>query len=428
MKNLVILGAGTAGTTLANRIVRRLDSSWSVQVVDPSDRHLYQPGLLFLPFSKNGTGGLDRARAKTFRPGVTWVREAVETIDTDGRRVRLAGGNELGYDLLVVASGSRTCPEETPGLLGPAWRETVHDFYTPEGARALRRSLAAFRGGRVVVNVVEMPIKCPVAPIEFLFLADAFFTKKGIRDGVELVYATPLDAAFTKPTCSRLLSSLLEEKGIRVETEFAASEVDAEQRVLRSYDDRQISYDLLVSVPVHRGAPFVDASGLGNDMGFVPTDTRTLLSKADDHVFAIGDATDVPASKAGSVAHFQAEVLEENVVRAARGGSPLPDFDGHANCFIESGHGKALLIDFNYETEPLPGKFPLPGVGPMPLLAESRVNHWGKLAFRWIYWNLLLPGRHIPISNHMSMAGKRPIPRETAIACSCEKGSEHASA
>ncbi len=407
MKHLVILGAGTGGTTVANRMAKRLSSDWSVTVVDPSSSHLYQPGLLFIPFG--GPDAIERPRGGTLRPGVAWVREPVARVDPDSRRVVLGTGEAIPYDLLVVASGARTCPEETPGLLGPGWRNTVHDFYTLEGARALRGALDRFDGGRLVVNVVEMPVKCPVAPLEFLFLADDYFARRGIRDSVELVFVTPLDSAFTRPSCSLLLSSLLTRKGITVETDFAAAEVDAEGRKLRSYDDRETSYDLLVTVPVHKGASFVEESGLGDDMGFVPTDPRTLAAKKDDHVFALGDATDLPASKAGSVAHFQAEILQENLLAAVAGRSPRSEFDGHANCFIESGKGKALLIDFNYETDPLPGVFPLPVVGPMPLLKEARRNHWGKLAFQWAYWHLLLPGRPIPISNRMSMAGKRPL-------------------
>lgn len=405
MKNAVIIGAGTAGTTVANRLARRLRRDWMLTVVDPAPQHLYQPGLLFVPFG--GRLDVERPRGRTLRGGIRWICESVDRLHPEARRVVLGNGDAIPYDLLVLASGARTCPGETPGLVGTETGGTVHDFYTLEGARALRRALESFPGGRLVVDAVEMPIKCPVAPLEFLFLADDFFTRRGARDRVELVYATPLDAAFTKPACSRALAFLLEEKGISLETEFSASEVDAGGKKVRSYDGREIAYDLLVAVPVHRGAAYVEASGLGNEMGFARTDPRTLLCKADDHVFALGDATDLPVSKAGSVAHFQAEVLEENVVRAAAGKSPLPASDGHANCFIESGRGKALLIDFNDTTEPLFGTFPLPLVGPFPLLKEARRNHWGKLAFRSLYWNFLLPGRPIPIPNRMSMAGKR---------------------
>jgi sulfide:quinone oxidoreductase len=425
MKNLVILGAGTAGTTVANRVVNKLPKDWSLSVVDPEADHLYQPGLLFLPFEENGEAPIQRPRQKTLRPGVQWLRDGVEKVDPDRRRVHLSSGGTLPYDLLVVASGARTSPDETPGLLGPEWRKSIHDFYTLDGARALRRALREFKGGRLVVNMVEMPIKCPVAPLEFLFLADDYFTKRGIRDRVDLVCATPLDGVFTKPVCTRVLGSMLDERGVSVEKEFSVGEVDGDNRELRAYDGRKIGYDLLVTIPTHKGAAFIEASGLGNELAFVPTDPRTLVTKSDDHIFALGDATDLPSSKAGSVAHFQSEVLEENLLRTIRGKSLLPEFDGHSNCFIESGNGKALLIDFNYDTEPLPGRFPFPVIGPMPLLKEARRNHWGKLLFKWVYWNGLLPGRPFPIPQRMSMAGKR---RPAWATATNQKGGAHASA
>lgn len=409
MKHLVILGAGTGGTMIANRMTSKLPGDWRVTVVDPAEAHLYQPGLLFLPFGAHDEHAIVRARARTLRRGVDWRRETVGAVDPVRRVVSLADGTTLAYDLLVIASGSRIRPEETPGLVGDGWRRSIHDFYTLEGARALRRDLAAFPGGRLVLNVVEMPIKCPVAPMEFLFLAHELFTRRGIRDRVELVYATPLDGAFTRPTCNKVLSHLIARRGIRIETEFNAAGVDAAARTLRSFDDREIPYDLLVSIPTHRGAPFVDASGLGNELGFVPTHPHSLRAKADDHIFVLGDATDLASSKAGSVAHFQAEVLEHNLSRAIAGRSLDDGFDGHANCFIETGFGKALLIDFNYDTEPLPGAFPVAWLGPMRLLKETRINHLGKLAFRWLYWNALLPGRSLPVSTRMSMWGKVPV-------------------
>jgi len=422
MKHLVILGAGTAGTMVANRMEARLPAGWSITVVDPDLTHLYQPGLLFLPFGAHDEGRMLRPRGRTLRPGVTWRRDAVESVDPATRTVSLVGSEAVTYDLLVIASGARIRPDDTPGLTGEEWRRTIHEFYTLAGARALRDALGSFRGGRLVLNVVEMPIKCPVAPMEFLFLADEFFTRRRIRDRVELVYATPLDGAFTKPACNAALTYLIAQKGIRIETEFNAGEVDAAGRTLKSFDDRAIPYDLLVSVPTHGGAPFVEASGLGNELGFVPTHPNSLRAKTDDHIFVLGDATDLPSSKAGSVAHFQSEVLEENLHRAIDGRSLDDGFDGHANCFVETGFGKALLIDFNYETEPLPGTFPYPYIGPMSLLRESRFNHLGKLAFRWLYWNALLPGRHLPVSTRLSMAGKRPIAHTGEPPCCATTG------
>jgi sulfide:quinone oxidoreductase len=407
MKNLVILGAGSGGTMLANRMRKRLSADWQMTIVDPEADHLYQPGLLFLPFGARDESRMTRPRARTLPREVTWVRDTVDRVDPDTKTVALEKGEALPYDLLVIASGARLRPEETPGLHDGEWRRSIHDFYTLEGAQALRDALARFEGGRLVLNVVEMPIKCPVAPMEFLFLADEYFTRKGIRDRVELIYATPLDGAFTRPKCNSVLSYLIKQKGIEIRTDFGTGEVDPEGHKLVAYDEQEIPYDLLVSIPVHSGAPFVESSGLGNELGFVPTHPNSLRAKQHEDIFVLGDATDLPSSKAGSVAHFQSEVLEENLLHAMAGKSLDDGFDGHANCFIETGFGKAILIDFNYDTEPLSGKFPLPGVGPMTLLGESRLNHLGKLAFRWVYWNMLLPGRPIPmVDARMSMRGK----------------------
>jgi sulfide:quinone oxidoreductase len=402
MKNLLILGAGTAGTMVANTMARRLPRDWRITIIDPDAQHLYQPGLLFLPFGIYDESQLFRPRARTLARRVQWQTEKVAAVDAHAREVALASGAKVPYDLLVIATGASVRREETEGLTDAS----IHDFYTFDGARKLRDALATFRGGRLLVNVVENPIKCPVAPLEFLFLADDFFRRKGIRNDIELVYATPLDGPFTKPVCSKVLKYLFDGRGIRVETEFNTGRVDSAKRVLESWDERTIDYDLLVTIPIHQGASFLRESGIAGSSTFVPADRNTLRVKDQERIFALGDVTDLPVSKAGSVAHFQAEVLTENLMRTIAGRELDAGFDGHANCFIETGNGKAILIDFNYDLEPVPGKYPLPVVGPMSLLRESRINHFGKLAFRWIYWNALLPGRHIPVSNRMSMKGK----------------------
>jgi sulfide:quinone oxidoreductase len=319
----------------------------------------------------------------------------------------LAGGDRVGYDVLVVATGARLIPEETEGLTGPGWQEKVFTFYTLDGAVALRRALDGFDGGRLAVAVMDMPVKCPVAPLEFCFLADAYFRERGMRDKVELSYVTPLDGAFTKPVCNRELSGLLKDKGVRVVTEFTTGEVDGAGGRLVSFDGREVGFDLAVVVPLHGGQAYVERSpGLGDALGFIPVDQRTMQSKAAQNVFVIGDAADIPTSKAGSVAHFEGDVVARNIARHLAGEPLDADFDGHTNCFIESGSGKALLIDFNYATEPLTGRFP-GGIG-LPLLRQSRLNHLGKLAFGWLYWHVLLPGREIPaVHSRMPAAGKR---------------------
>ncbi len=418
MRRIVILGAGTAGTIMANRIAKEYRrelgrGEMDLTIVDQDNEHIYQPGLLFVPFGVYQPDELVRPRRPTLPDEATYLQAPIDRVDADASLVYLEDGRSLPYDLLIVATGTRIMPEETEGLTGPGWQEKMFDFYTLEGATGLARAMREFDGGRLVINVVDMPIKCPVAPLEFAFLADWYFDQRGIRDKVEISYATPLDGAFTKPMCNHHLTHLLAEKGIRMVNEFNTGSVDGAEGKLVSWDEKEVPFDLLVTIPLHGGSPFVSRSpGLGDDLGFVKTHPNTLQAERAPNIFAIGDATNVPASKAGSVAHFESEVLIENVKRFLAGQPLDPGFDGHANCFIETGYDKALLIDFNYEVEPLPGKFPVPVIGPMSLMEESRINHLGKLAFKWVYWNMLLPGRDIPlVGPRMSMAGKHtPAP------------------
>ena len=407
MKRLLVLGAGTAGTMAVNRLRPLLDpDEWQITVVDPSQQHHYQPGYLFIPFGIYRPREVVKPTAKLLAHGVDRIVGEVDRVEADENRVLLTDGTELPYDQLIIATGTHPRRDQTDGLDSDEYGRTIHDFYTLEGATRLAEVLADWKGGRLVMSVVEMPIKCPVAPLEFLFLADAFFTERGMRDDVELVYVTPLDGAFTKPVASRHLGAMLDDRGIAVEADFMTMEVDAEQRQLVSYDERQVPYDLLVTVPVNMGADFVERSGLGDELNHVEVDKYTFQSVDHENVFALGDASNIPTSKAGSVAHFAVDVFVENFLRHIEGQPMTERFDGHANCFIETGHGKGLLIDFNYDVEPLPGKFPLPGIGPFSLLKESEVNHWGKMMFKWTYWNVLLPGRELPLPAHMSMAGK----------------------
>ena len=397
----------------ANKLRRRLAmDEWQITVVDRDDVHLYQPGLLFLPFGKYRPDQLRKSRRRLLRPGIRLQFAAVERIDPVDKVVRLADGGAIAYDYLVISTGTSPRPDQTPGMLGSEWRRSIFDFYSYDGASALAGALDSFRGGRLVVHIVDQPIKCPVAPLEFTFLLEAWFRQQGRRDQVEIVYATPLSDAFTKPIASERLGGMLEDRKIALETDFLVERIDPDRKVLVSYDEREIPFDLLVTVPLNMGADFVARSGLGDELNYVPVDRRTMQSTAYPDIFAIGDANDLPISKAGSVAHFSVEVFTENFCEYVEGMAMTERFDGHANCFVESGDGKGLLIDFNYDTEPLPGEYPLPRLGPFTLLRETARNHWGKLAFRWIYWHLLLPGRRLPLPSHMSMTGKHRPEKE----------------
>jgi sulfide:quinone oxidoreductase len=411
MKNIVILGAGTAGALTANLLCHRLDQKeWAITVIDRGTLHVYQPGLLFLPFGMYGYRTEDdvvRPIAAPLPRSAKLVAADVRLIDHAKREVQTDAGT-YPYDFLVSALGCRTAPEEVEGMADEMGRG-VHTFYTLEGALAMREAVESMKEGRLVIDICEMPIKCPVAPLEFAFLADYYFREKGIRDGIEISLVTPYTGAFTKPNANRILSKVADEKGIKVVPNFAIQSVDTGRRSIRTFDGRTVDYELLCAIPPNLGPAVIDDSGLGDGAGYGMTDPRTLRSRSAEHIYLLGDNTNVATSKAGSVAHFEAETVVENLLREIEGKPPLPTFDGHANCFVETGHHKAMLLDFNYDIEPLEGSFPLPYAGPFSLLEESYMNHMGKLAFKWVYWNMLLPG-HLPkvplLPSHMSFMGK----------------------
>ncbi len=409
MKKLVILGAGTAGTMMANHLHHALDrKEWDMVILDEREEHHYQPGYLFLPFDIYQPKDIIKQTRDFIPDDVVLIQQKIERIVADEKTILLANGDKMHYDLLIIATGAKIAPEEVTGMKGSEWQKSVFDFYTFEGALALRNKLREWKGGKLVIHITEMPIKCPVAPLEFAFLADAFFKNKKMRDQVSITYVTPLSGAFTKPKSTEALEHLLQEKNIAIESDFAIAEVNNETKTIKDYGGKEVDFDLLVTVPTNKGDELMERSGLGDELNFVPTNKETLQSKNYPDIFVIGDATNIPASKAGSVAHFEAEILTKNILQYVKQEEMTAAFDGHANCFIETGDSKALLIDFNYTHEPVEGKFPFAGIGPLNLLKESRMNHWGKLAFRWIYWHMLLKGIPIPfVTANMKTAGKK---------------------
>lgn len=408
MSKVLILGAGTAGTMLANKLAKALPPDATITVVDKDDDHDYQPGYLFIPFGTSTPQRVRKSRKAQLSVRVELLTDHIVAVDPVGRTVTLKNST-LGYDWLIIATGATPRPEMTPGLTDERiWRKSAFDFYTLEGAVALATALKEFKGGKLLVHVTEMPIKCPVAPLEFAFLADDYFRRRNMRHLVDITYVTPLDGAFTKPVASKRLGGVLKDRSVRLATDFAIERVDADRRLLVGYDGRELGFDLLVTVPTNMGAQYVLDSDLGDELGFVPVDPATMASTTHDRIFAVGDASNIPTSKAGSVAHFAVEVFVKNFTQAYAGEPMTHTFDGHANCFVESGRGKAMLLDFNYETQPLTGVFPAPVIGPFSLLKESHLNHLGKLVFEKVYWQVLLPGHKLPLPTLMSQAGKRP--------------------
>ena len=408
MKNIVVLGGGTAGTMAANMLVKeKALSDWRITVVDKNNEHDYQPGYLFVPFGMIPAKRIRKSRKKFLQKAAEYVQEDVTKIDWEAKEIVLESGQRLPYDELIIATGTVPRPDMVPGMAdGKLWYKKVFDFYTLKGAEGLKKAVEKMERGRLVVNICEMPIKCPVAPLEFVLLAQDYMRKRGHGFDVDIVLVTPLDGAFTKPVASEALGTLLAERGIEVVTDFQIESIDNETSELVSFDGRRIPFDLLATIPPNMGVKVVADSGLADDAGFVEVDKHTLQSIKDPHVWAAGDATNVPTSKAGSVAHFEMEALIPNIVDSIEGRPLSHSFDGHANCFIESGRGQGLLLDFNYEQEPLPGRFSMFGIPALKLLGPSFLNHVSKMGFELVYWNMLLPGRPLPFTADMTMDGK----------------------
>ena len=280
MKKIVILGAGTGGTIMANKLRKVLErDEWSITVVDKDPNHYYQPGFLFIPFGIYSKHDVVKPKASFIPAGVKFIVNDIDRVEPDKNTVYLTNGQILEYDFLIVATGTHINPAETPGLLGREWRKSIFDFYTHEGAVALSTFLKTWEGGDMVINIAELPFKCPVAPLEFAFLADEFFVKKGIRDKVNIYYTTPLSGAFTKPKSSKMLGELLKEKNIQIIPDFYLERVDDENKKIISYDGREVKFDLLTIIPVNMGADWVARSGMGDDMNYIATDKYTLRSR-----------------------------------------------------------------------------------------------------------------------------------------------------
>lgn len=406
MRKIVILGCGAGGTMVAANLRKELDEGeWQITLIDKDEQHHFQSGYLFIPFGIYSKDDVLKPKRDFVPKGVDFVVDNVIKIDTEQRRLETETGGSYDYDWLVISTGCRIVPEEVEGMMD-VWREDVFDFYTLEGAVALSKKLKYFDSGKVVLNIAEFPYKCPIAPIEFVFLADWFFQVNGVRDKVEIEFVTPIDNIFTKPVAAKALRAFSDKKNIKVTPYFDLAKVNANEKTIESHKGEKVEYDLLVAIPPNFGDKAITDSDMGDPMGYMQVDQYTLKAQNVDRVYVLGDATNVPTSKAGSVAHYMSYTVVENLVREIDGREALPSFDGHATCFLASGYEKAILLDFNYEVEPLPGKFPFPGMGPFSLLEDTFGNYWGKMMFKWVYWNLMMKGLDLPLEAQMNIAGK----------------------
>lgn len=377
MQRIVILGGGTGGTMLANILARKVGTQAEISIVSANVQHYYQPGWLYVPFGAQDPRSLARPLRELLNDRVQTFHGQVASLDTKAETVTLADGTVIDYDYLVIATGSQVAPEDVPGFI-----EGAHHFYTQEAATQLFGALQEFTGGKVVIGVGGLPYKCPVAPLEFTFLLEDFLTKKDLRGKTEITYTFPIGRCFTIETVAEVAQRFLDERGVKVETFFNLQEVRAKEKIAVSLEGTELPYDLLVMIPPHRGAKFLQGHPLADARGWVKTDRTSLRVAGTEHVWAIGDTTDLPISKAGSTAHFQAPVVAEQIAAAIEHRAADPKkaaYEGHVMCFLEVGHGKATILDFDYSSPPQP-KTP------------NALMHYLKMAFNKAYFHVVPSG------------------------------------
>jgi sulfide:quinone oxidoreductase len=372
---IVVLGGGVGGTLVANLLDKELGPDARVTVVDPTGMHDYQPGYLYVALGEAKGHWLSREERTLLRSGVDLAIEEAVRIHPDAGTVQFASGGSLEWDYLVIATGARLVPDQIPGLT-----EGSFEFYSLPGAERLAQELRRFEGGKVKVGVAGIPYKCPPAPVEFSFLVEEFLRRKGVRDRSEIELLSPLNRAFTIESASTLIKPYMDERGIGLTTFFNVESVDASAGVVESLEGEQAEYDLLVLVPPHKGAQVVIDSGLGDAGGWLPTDKFTLNVEGLEHVFALGDATNLPISKSGSTAHFEAPVIASRIASLVHGSAPKENYGGRVMCFLEIGDGKATSLRFDYEHPPQPPK-------------PNRAWHTAKWLFNRMYWETVPQGR-----------------------------------
>ncbi len=370
-KHIVIVGGGLAGTIVGNGLCRQLGDELRsgevrITMLGNTDRHMYQPGLLYLPFGKFRESELFRDQRKVLDRRVTFHIDPVTNIDVDSNKVTCESGMTLDYDYVVIATGSRIRPDQIPGM-----EEGAHWFYDLDGARKMREALRVFEGGKIVVNV-NVPHKCPVAPLEITFMLYDYLKERGLMDKTEITYTYPVGRLHTLEPVANWAAPEFDRFGIKSETFFNTKEIDPKKKTVTSEEGTTLDYDLLVVIPPHTGAQVITDSDLGAG-GWVPTERETLLREGSTNVFVVGDTTNIPISKAGSTAHFEADTIIDNISSLVSEGQWARNYDGKVFCFVETGMNSGTYVWFNYTTPPNPGP-------------PSQMLHWFKLAYNRLYW------------------------------------------
>jgi sulfide:quinone oxidoreductase len=372
---VVVLGGGVGGTLAANLLSKQLGAEATITVVDPTGMHVYQPGYLYLALGQTNGRWLVRDERTLLRRDVELVVEKALRVHPDAGTVQLERGGSIEWDYLVIATGARLVHDQVPGLV-----EGSYEFYSLDGAQRLREALRRFTGGRILLGIAGIPYKCPPAPVEFVFMLEEHLRKRGIREQSEITLLSPLNRAFTIESASKVIQPIMEERGIELTTFFNVESVDPSAHTVSSLEGEKYEYDLLILVPPHRGQSVVMDSNLGDASGWLPTDRSTLQVEGYDRIFAMGDATNLPISKSGSTAHFEAPVVASRIASLVRGTAPKENYGGKVMCFLETGNRKATVLRFDYEHPPAPPK-------------PNNLWHTSKWMLNRLYWEIVPQGR-----------------------------------
>lgn len=368
---ILIVGGGTGGTIVANNLARQLTTEIrankvEITMLSNSDLHMYQPGLFYVAFGQMMPDELYRRQTSLLESGIDFYVDPVEQFELDKNQVVTKSGKTYTYDIIVIATGSRIMSASIPGL-----SEGGHTFYTEQGAINMFKNLREFENGKLAI-VVGVPHKCPIAPVELVFSLHQYFQERGIREKVEIKYHYPINRIHSIENVAKWAQPEFDKIGVKYETLFNLEEVDAKNKVIKSMEGSEYQYDMLISIPEHHGMEVIESNNLGKD-GWIPTDRHKLTMEGYDNVYVLGDTTNLPVSKTGSVAHFEAETVATNISSIIKIGFPVKNYDGKVYCFIEAGHDNATYAMFNYEKPP-------------DLKPANKSVHWLKMSYNKMYW------------------------------------------
>jgi sulfide:quinone oxidoreductase len=382
---LVILGGGSAGTMVANKMRRRFSKDeLEIIVIERSETHMYQPGYTLLCFDLVEPEDLMRPTRDQFLDGINLIIDEAIKVDSANNKVETKDHGSISYDYLVVASGCKLVYEEPEGAQEAVKKGgDLFVFYTFDGALKMRDALKEIDGGTIVSLITDLPIKCPAAPIKFIAMAEDMMRRAGKRDKFRFIITSPMPKCFSREPYASKLSKMFEDREIEVVANYVPAEIDHEKKIIRGYDGRELRYNLCSFTPSHEGEQVVqDSEGIGDATGYVTADKHFMNSKHIANIFTIGDASDFPTSKTASGARKQAVILA-NRLSALMKGKPMSDkdsYDGEIICPILTRDKRVMFAHFNYTDSISPAQ-------------ESYLNWVIKVyMLRGIYFNLMMPG------------------------------------